>query len=72
MSTEPRIINVPQRSNDIDEAKFKELKERGVKFRHSISECLTPEEIERYRLNERIKKRKSREKILLTAQLNAT
>lgn len=57
-----------------DEYRLNELKIKRVRYRASRGECMTQEEVERYQLNERIKKRKSRakQKQLLSTQTPLT
>lgn len=45
-----------------DESRLNILKQKGIKYRKTIGECTTPEEVERYRLSERTRKRRSRQK----------
>lgn len=51
-----------------DEDRLNELKVKGVRYRGSRAECITVEEVERYRLNERIKKRRARSKAQVNQQ----
>lgn len=69
-STSTRLSLAQKELND--DLRLKELKAKGVKYRSTFANCLTEEEVERYRITERIKRRKDRAKAKLKRQTTSS